>query len=66
MSIHISIDGEDVDVLGLDRCEAILKALSVVAEEERRLSYVLATSGAMRWPRSMRPEVLVVASCYVL
>lgn len=66
MAIHIAIDDEDVDVLGIERCKAILAALAAVAEEERRLSYILAVSGAMRWPRSMRPEVLVVATCDVL
>jgi hypothetical protein len=66
MGIHITIDDEDIAVLGVERCKAILAALKAVAEEERRLSYILAVSGAMRWPRSMRPEVLVAATCDVL
>jgi len=66
MGIHITIDDEDVEILGALRCRAILAALVAVAEEERRLSYIMAVSGAMRWPVSMRPEVLIAARCNVL
>jgi hypothetical protein len=66
MAIHISIDGDDADVLGVLRCEAILDALVGVAKSEIELSYTLAVTGAMRWPRLMRPEVLVAATCGTL
>ena len=65
MAINITIDGEDIDVLGEYRCRAILEALMAVADEECRLSYIMAASGAMRWPLGMRPEVLIQARCDV-
>jgi len=66
MTINIEIDGGHIEILGEYRCQRISMALAEVAEEEARLSYMLAVSGAMRWPLSMRPEVVIVARCDVL
>ena len=66
MAIRIEIGGEHLEILGVDRCRAISRALGAVAEEEVRLSYLTAITGAMRWPISFRPEVLIGARCDVL
>jgi hypothetical protein len=66
MAINIEIDGDHLEVLGVDRCHAIAVVLQCIAEEEVRLSYLVAVTGAMRWPLSLRPEVLIGACCDAL
>lgn len=54
------IDPDAWEVIGYERMFAIAGAANYAIQEHMRLSHDLATSGAMRWPMSMRPEVCVL------
>lgn len=60
MRITIDVPDDVQDVLGGERVKAIVEALASHAAAQFHTSYNLAVTGAMRWPASMRPEVMVM------
>ena len=58
-SPYLPISDEFVETLGEHRINAIEKVLFYSLEAQARQSLEVAISGAMRWPKELRPEVLV-------
>lgn len=61
VGVTLTMPTDEADVIGQERLRAIGKVLANAARDEIELSVALAISGALRWPVSMRPEVLVAA-----
>lgn len=57
--IAVTFADEYVEVLGIDRIQAIAKAVCAATETQLAVSYQIASTGAHRWPKSFRPEALV-------
>lgn len=55
------LDPKLVEVLGEYRLEMIDEVVFGAIVEQVQASYLAASTGAMRWPCSMRPEVLIDA-----
>jgi hypothetical protein len=63
MKISIEVLDDYAEVLGEYRMSAISIAVAHHATAQMHASYILAVSGAMRWPAPMRPEAAVVGIC---
>ena len=59
MRVVLDVDDDLREVLGDYRVEMIRRALQHDAVWQIQCSWVAATTGALRWPVEMRPEVLI-------
>lgn len=57
--ILFTVDKEFAEVIGARRLEAIEEVLKTAFGDNLYASYFLALSGAMRWPASLRPEIML-------
>jgi hypothetical protein len=60
-NVTITFDSDSCFVLGDYRMDAILGVIKSSVDHQLFSSYMVAVSGALRWPISMRPEVLIDA-----
>lgn len=66
ITVHLTPNEIDAFVLGGDRLQLITDILAASAKANMLLSYNLGVSGAMRWPLSFRPEVLVSTTVEII